>query len=440
MPVVVRVLAILAIAVLLTPFGARAQDVSNDGEQFAAAVERLGFDRAMATVSTARRDDPAFFGEGRLNDLAYKLLRMPARRDDAVKTFALAARLFPQSWNAFDSLGEGYQAAGRTVDAVTAYRRSFELFPNNWNAWRALKSLGAPLDDVAIADALRALIPSDVVYDENVVYGRVGARELRLHVVRPRADPGTPKPAILYVHGGGWFEGIKEDGLVALVHFVRRGYVGVAVEYRLSGEHAFPAQVEDVKTAVRFTRANGARFGIDPSRLAVWGNSAGGNVAALAGLSGEGDFVPAGASWPGVSSRVKAVIDWNGPVKLASPEALANLDPTGDAENRLFHGPIKDHLAEAELANPVRYVRADSPPVLILHGLADTTVTPSNSDALATALRAQNVDVTYIMFPRAGHFAPYSVRAGEVVNGIAPAGAQYIAQSMDYFLDSRLRP
>ena len=88
----------------------------------------------------------------------------------------------------------------------------------------------------------------------------------------------------------------------------------------------------------------------------------------------------------------------------------------------------------------MRYVRSDSPPVLILHGLADTTVTPSNSDALAAALRAQNVDVTYITFPGTGHFAPYSVHAGEVANGIARAGADYIAQSMDYFFDSRLRP
>jgi acetyl esterase/lipase len=428
-----------AVALLTCPLAVRAQTAASGGERFASDVESQGYDRAWTSVPLASRNDPAFFDEDRLTDLGYKLVAMPARRDDAVKVFELGARLFPRSWNAFDNLGEGYRAAHRDADAIAAYRRSFELFPNNWNAWRSLSTLGVPLGDTAIADALRSLMPDDVVYDENVVYGRAGTRELRLHVVRPKSDPGTPKPAIVYVHGGGWFEGRKEDGLVGLVHFARRGYVGVTVEYRLSGEQPFPAQVEDVKTAVRFLRANGARFDVDPSRLAIWGNSAGGNVAALAALSGDADFVPAGASWPGVSSRVKALCDWNGPTKLASPEALANVDPVGDAENRLFRGPIKDHLAEAERANPVAYVRRDSPAVLILHGLADTVVTPSNSDALAAALRAQGVDTTYVTFPRAGHFAPYSLRPGQVANGIGAAGAEYITQSMDYFLDSRVR-
>ncbi|MDB5072262.1 MAG: lipase/esterase [Candidatus Eremiobacteraeota bacterium] len=436
---IVRAFAAAAIVLIFVMPPANAQSVPANAGQFAAAVKRDGFERAWSAVPLARRNDPAYFPESDLDELGYDLLVSLKRPDDAVRVFELAARLFAQSWNAFDSLGEGYRAAHRDTDAVAAYRRSFELFPNNWNAWRSLNALGAPLGDAAIAGALRSLMPDDVVYDENVVYGRVGSRELRLHVVRPKSDSGTPKPAIVYVHGGGWFEGRKEDGLVGLVHFARRGYIGVAVEYRLSGEQPFPAQVEDVKTAIRFLRANGARFDVDPNRLALWGNSAGGNVAALAALSGDTDFVPAGASWQGVSSRVKALCDWNGPTKLATPEALANADPLGTAENRLFHGPIKDHMAEAERANPVAYVTRDSPPAWIVHGLADTVVTPSNSDALAAALRSQGIDTTYVMLPRAGHFAPYSLRPGQVANGIAAAGAEYIAQSMDYFLDSRVR-
>ena len=422
------------------PPAAASASATAAGDRFAKAVESQGYDAAWAAVPPGARNDPANFDEDRLNELGYKLLAMPARRADAVKVFELTARLFSQSWNAFDSLGEAYIAANRNADAVAAYRRSLQLFPNNWHGWRALSHLGAPLSDAEIAASLRPLIPADVVYDENVVYGRAGGRELRLHVVRPRSNAGTAKPALVYVHGGGWFEGAKEEGVVALLHFVRRGYAGVAVEYRLSGEAPFPAQVEDVKTAVRFLRANGARFGVDPNRLALWGNSAGGNVAALAGLSADTAFVPPGAAWPGVSSRVKAVCDWNGPTKLATPEALAVTDPMGDAENRLFRGPLKEHVADAERANPVGYVTRDAPAFLILHGLADTVVAPSNSDALAAALRAHGADATYITFPGANHFAPYSVRPGRVANGIDAAGAEFIAQAMDYFLDSRLRP
>jgi acetyl esterase/lipase len=193
--------------------------------------------------------------------------------------------------------------------------------------------------------------------------------------------------------------------VIALVRFAQRGYVAASMEYRLSGEAVFPAQFDDVRAAIRFLRESAPQFGIDPKRIAVWGQSAGGNLAALAGTTGSG------------AERPDAVIDWNGPADLLEPRELARLldqkarqhAPTIALE-RLLGGPVDEHRELARAASPVNFASPGDPPFLILHGTADPEVDISQSRALYQALRAANVDATLKEYEREAHFGIHPAR------------------------------
>ena len=251
---------------------------------------------------------------------------------------------------------------------------------------------------------IRAVMPADVELLPNVPYATHG-RPLRMHILRPTAAASRPRPVLLFVHGGGWTEGTKERGLIALLRFVQRGYVAASMEYRLSAEAKFPAQIEDVKAAVRFLRGNAAQYGIDPKRIAVWGQSAGGHLAALAGTTGTGD------------ERPDAVIDWNGPADFLEPVELARLLAQKAKQNaptiameRLLGGPVDEHRELARAASPVNHASADDPPFLIMHGTADAEVDISQSRALHQALRAAGVDATLKEYAGEAHFGIHPFR------------------------------
>jgi acetyl esterase/lipase len=251
---------------------------------------------------------------------------------------------------------------------------------------------------------IRAVMPDDVELVPDVVYATHG-RPLRMHILRPAASASHPRPALLFIHGGGWTEGTKERGVIALLRFVQHGYVAASMEYRLSGEAKFPAQIEDVQAAIRFLREHASQYGIDPKRIAVWGQSAGGHLAALAGTTGSG------------AERPDAVIDWNGPADLLEPVELARLlaqkaqqhAPTIAVE-RLLGGPVDEHRELARAASPVNHASSDDPPFLILHGTADPEVDISQSRALYQALRAAGVDATLKEYAREAHFGIHPFR------------------------------
>jgi acetyl esterase/lipase len=113
---------------------------------------------------------------------------------------------------------------------------------------------------------LHKLIPFHIDYLPNIVYGR-GYRDLRLSIVRPKEIKNKKLPAIIYIHGDEWLQNIKDLGIVPLMQFVNRGYIGVAVEYRLSREAKFPAQIEDIKCAILFLSANASLYSIDTAKL-----------------------------------------------------------------------------------------------------------------------------------------------------------------------------
>jgi acetyl esterase/lipase len=266
-----------------------------------------------------------------------------------------------------------------------------------------------PLARRRAARAAPAGAPPDIDLVREVAYGTGGGRPLLLNIVRPKEAPPAPMPAIVWVHGGGWQGGDRNGGLAALVALARHGYFCASIDYRLSQEAVFPAQIQDCKCAVRFLRAKAKEYNLDPNHVGAWGASAGGHLVALLGTSsGVKELEGAGGS-AGFSSRVQAVCDWFGPTDLARLEA-DHPDFKADASRspiaRLLGGFAQENKEKAAQANPITYVSKDDAPFLIQHGDKDTLVPLSQSELLAEALKKAGVEVTLQTVQGAGHGGP----------------------------------
>jgi len=236
----------------------------------------------------------------------------------------------------------------------------------------------------------------------DVEYGESGGRSLRLDIYRPVGWNG-PRPAVLLIHGGGWVEGNKASEREDAEGLARAGYVGIPVGYRLARNDAtrHPAQVEDVRRAIRWVRANAVSLGVDPRRVGAWGGSAGGHLAAILGTT---DVPGSGLDDPeGVSSRADCVVDCSGPTDFTD----ASNPPLGPdalwmAGNFLGKARDRDPVARRD-ASPVAHVDARSAPTLIIHGTADDVVPLAQSRKLRDALSQAGVEVKLVEFEGAGH-------------------------------------
>ena len=244
----------------------------------------------------------------------------------------------------------------------------------------------------------------------DIEYARVGNDALELDLYLPE---GTgPFPLIIWIHGGGWASGDKDlspNG--PQMRQTTRGYAVASIDYRLSHQAKFPAQIEDCKAAVRWLRAHSAEYNLDSSRVAAWGASAGGHLAALLGTSGAVGALEGSEGNPGFSSRVDAVVDWFGPTDLLKLSAdslpfpcnLIDHDSPFSPESLLMGCAIQTCPNKTELANPIRYVSADDPPFLIMHGERDCLVGPPQSRRLRDALAIVGAKVTLKVIEGAGH-------------------------------------
>jgi acetyl esterase/lipase len=233
----------------------------------------------------------------------------------------------------------------------------------------------------------------------------------RLDLYVPEGE--GPFPVIVSIHGGGFMMGDKADsmGTAGFDQLLAEGYAVAAVNYRLSGEATFPAAVEDVKTAVRWLRANAGEYNLNPDAIAAWGASAGGNLAAMLGTSCGADGVEgADLGYADESSCVQAVVDWFGPTDFLQMDAQfegTSCPQTHDAadspESAYLGVPIQDAPDLAAQANPITYVTADAPPFLIQHGTADCNVPPQQSQLLHDALTAAGVEANLSFIEGAGH-------------------------------------
>lgn len=217
----------------------------------------------------------------------------------------------------------------------------------------------------------------------------------KLDIYLPNEGEGS-FPVIISIHGGAFKFGDKADGQVnAMLEGLKRGYAVVSINYRLSGETIYPAQIQDVKAAIRFIRANAKTYKLNPDKIATWGGSAGGNLSAMAGTSADVKVLEdLNLGNEKVSSRVQAVVAWFPPIDFntmdlqfkASGKGKADHDAADSPESLLVGKKITEAIDLVKVANPTTYISKDDPAFFIEHGTEDHLVPTEQSINFATAL------------------------------------------------------
>jgi len=281
-----------------------------------------------------------------------------------------------------------------------------------------------------------------------------GSRGHLLDLYRPPTS-GDRRPLLIVCGGSGWMGDDGKDYAAELApHFVAAGYVVAGVSTRSSRQARFPAQVHDVKAAIRWLRAHAGEFGIDPRRVAVLGDSSGGWTAAMAGLTAHVPELAGDVGVTGHPSDVQAVVDLYGPTDFRRmdthmlPGAYESFNETyglttghddpDSPESALLGVPIQDHPEKAGTANPITYVTGTAPPFLIAHGQADMLVPPHQSELLYAALEKAGVPAVLYSVPGAGHAKSIvdATHAPAVVTatGGVPRAARPTLDTIDAFL------
>jgi acetyl esterase/lipase len=255
----------------------------------------------------------------------------------------------------------------------------------------------------SIAKALRSRnLPVDVRRD--VVYRTLEDATLTADVYTPR-DGESRHAAIVMYHGGAWRSGSKEQVADIAAAMSRMGYVVVVPNYRLAPRYTWPAQIEDARAAVRWTRRHAGELGLDPGRIAAVGFSAGAHLAALVGTLRGDRFL--GGDTADVSAQVQAVVAVSGPYDLNRWA----LEPDSDYLAYFLGGTYRERPQAYLEATPMRHVTHQSPPFMLIHGADDELVAPENDRALAEALRRRGVRVEVLEVRNAGHvLAPSNSR------------------------------
>ena len=255
------------------------------------------------------------------------------------------------------------------------------------------------MNSVAFICGFSALLISTLAGAEprvvtEIEFARVGERSLKLDLYLPDAEVKNP-PLIVYVHGGAWRAGSRDKVPVRVL--VDAGFAIASVDYRLSPEAVFPAQVHDIKAAIRFLRKNADAHGYDPKRIATAGSSAGGHLAALVGVTNghsvlEGDVGEDGDQ----SSDVQAIVSFYGASNLTT--ILSQSTPHGlsvrvPALELLLGGAPEEKSSLAELASPVFHVDAKDPPLFLIHGDQDPQMPVNQSLELVGAYEKAGASV-----------------------------------------------
>lgn len=247
------------------------------------------------------------------------------------------------------------------------------------------------------ASAQNATAYRDVSYVTN------GHDRQKLDLFLPKSKKKAP--LIIMIHGGGFRGGNKET--LNPAPFLSEDFAAASINYRLSGDAVFPAQIEDCKAAVRWLRQNAAKYNLDPDRFGVWGTSAGGHLAAMLGTTGETRMFDVGENLD-VSSGVQAVADYFGPtdfLQMDDHRLSTGMVHNGarSPESVLIGGALQQNKDKAAKANPITYITSDAPPFFIAHGDSDPLVPHHQSELLEAALKKVGVPVTFYTVKGAGH-------------------------------------
>jgi acetyl esterase/lipase len=266
-----------------------------------------------------------------------------------------------------------------------------------WSLLGSLPVTGLPAQDAPPPEVVPKVQLENFRVERAIVYAVAEGVPVHLNLFVPRTGEG-PFPLIIWFHGGGWRNG--GYGSCPPLQWGRTDYAYASVEYRLTGVAKFPAQIIDSKAAVRWLRANAARYRIDGSRIGVWGGSAGGHLAALLGTSGGARRFDVGDHLD-TSSAVQAVCDFYGPTDLLSWGKTTGFEPTILKE--LLGGLILDMPEAVVAASPLSYVGPGMPPFLIVHGDQDRAVPPAQGELLRDALLRVKGEAELRIIPGAAH-------------------------------------
>ena len=238
-----------------------------------------------------------------------------------------------------------------------------------------------------------------VVKERNISYGDIGGEKLLLDAFYLHTKAPTLRPAVIWVHGGGWSAGNKDAFAVGARALAQQGYICFSINYRLAknGRNCWPAQLDDVQRAVRWVRANAGKYNVDPQRIGAIGHSAGGHLVTC--LSTRETRDNSDAALAPYSSRVNCVVDMSGPVDLVNWENSVG----GDIVRNLLGGTLAERPEAARDASPLNFVDAQSAPFLIIHGQLDGIVPPHQAERLDAALRAAGIESRLLMFKDEGH-------------------------------------
>ncbi len=240
-------------------------------------------------------------------------------------------------------------------------------------------------------------LPAGAEFTADVAFVQHGHERQKLDIAW--TQKGTPRPLLVWIHGGAYMGGDKAENHALWPDLVKSGYAVATVNYRLSGDAKWPAQITDCKAAIRFLRAHAKEYNIAPGRIAVWGSSAGGHLAALIAASGGATKLDVG-EYLDQSSAVSCGIDMFGPVDF---EKMPQFSSPNSPEAKMWGRATSQALDMAREANPVTYLSKDSPPLLVFHGEADSVVNISQSRILDEAMKKVGAPGEFVALPGVGH-------------------------------------
>ncbi|MEX2115065.1 MAG: alpha/beta hydrolase [Pirellulales bacterium] len=262
---------------------------------------------------------------------------------------------------------------------------------------------------VALASSAQSAEPSETLGDvavwRELRYHEGPSRNLTLDLATPPDAAGAPCPLVVVIHGGGWLEGDKSSFSTATVRtpgnifdFAEQGLAAATMNYRLSGEAPYPVALEDCQRAIAWLRSNAERFHIDPTRVGVYGNSAGGHLALLMAMAQTEGALP---------TQVQAAASDSGPLDLEFGHSHNQLLVV--IEKFLGGPPAAGRIEAYRRASPANHVAANLPPLLLLYGAKDEQVDIRTADDFVAKLgRAGHTDLSYFRLADVGH-CPHSL-------------------------------
>jgi acetyl esterase/lipase len=246
---------------------------------------------------------------------------------------------------------------------------------------------------------LRAAEKLEVEYGPDITYAKVAGEELQLDIASPKGLD-HPMPGIVVIHGGGWMGGKRQDMTGVAKQLAAHGYVAPTISYRFAPKHRFPAQIEDVKCAVRYLRAHAKELHIDPARIGAVGISAGAHLSMMLGAMDSADGMEGDGGNPDQPSKVQAVVSYVGPVNLV----IDNYTETQTQILTAFlNGPPKEKVDDCRRASPITYINKGDAPTLCFFGTDDPLISYDQAFQITTALDNADVPGRVELLLGAGH-------------------------------------